>query len=308
LFVEILKKFSNFIIVTEKNINTGLQATQVWDQLNFQLVRIYDGVIPDNANLGHIVTPFFSIWLIKYGFAKVTVPGKSMTLEPGDWGVFFPDVPRNQQFSKNTQIISVSVKAFWQNEAPLFIKKLPLVFKNTESGDFEGKTLKLHNFVKAQMGFSYNFFNKREQSLGDYLKIKELFYIWLQEWHRVMLQNSCVPEVISDWDPRILSIMNFLNSLNFTPKIPYEHLHRISGLSNIHINRLFKKQVGETPCAYVEKRCLNKASDLIALTCSPFKEICFQLGFSNLSHFSVWFKRRTGKSPKEYRKERIEQF
>lgn len=292
--------------MTIKKISTTIQTAQVWDQLTFRLLRIYEGVIPDNASLDNIATPFFSIWLIKYGFANVTVQGKSFILKPGDWVVFSPDVPRRQQFSENAEIISVGVKASWHNGTPLFIKKLPCVFKNSESKDFEKKTLELHNFINTHLGFSYSFQREQSQSLNDFLKIKEIFYMWVQEWYNVMLQNDCMPEIISDMDSRILSIINFLNSLNFTPKIPYERLCKISSLSRIHIDRLFKKQTGETPSGYVEKQCLSKACEMIALTNLSFKEICFQLGFSNLSHFCTWFKRKTQKSPKEYRREHFD--
>jgi AraC-like DNA-binding protein len=75
------------------------------------------------------------------------------------------------------------------------------------------------------------------------------------------------------------------------------------GLSISQLARLFQRQFGVSARAYGEKQRHEHA--LAALQGSPqtIKEIAFRLGFSSLPHFSAWFRRRHGISPRAMRQQ-----
>jgi AraC-like DNA-binding protein len=76
---------------------------------------------------------------------------------------------------------------------------------------------------------------------------------------------------------------------------------RAAGLSQSHLERLFTARYGITPRHFFERRRANVARQLIETTTAPIKEIAFRLGFSTLAHFSTWFRRSTGESPRQAR-------
>jgi AraC-like DNA-binding protein len=285
-----------------KNTTDAIYHGATWNHLNLNLIRIYDNIIPDYAILKNVRNTFYQIWLIRYGYAHLKTQDESFFLEPGDWCVSPPYIPRDHEFLRDAKIISIAVRAEWPNGKSLFAEKRPIIFKNSNFKSFEEISVKLNNIVKKHIGFTHDFISKHKLSLHGHLKINELFYKWFDAWVDVMIANNCEPQIISDLDPRISSVIMYLNGLNFTPKAPYDQLHKISGLSRVHLDRLFKKQMGLSPSEYLNKRCLDKATSLISSTNFSFKEICFQLGFANLSHFCIWFKRKTGYSPKDFRK------
>jgi DNA-binding IclR family transcriptional regulator len=65
--------------------------------------------------------------------------------------------------------------------------------------------------------------------------------------------------------------------------------------------KVFKEQTGEAPAEYHLNRRLEKARELLASSGMSVREISESLGFKNQNHFSALFKRKTGRSPTEFR-------
>ena len=72
-----------------------------------------------------------------------------------------------------------------------------------------------------------------------------------------------------------------------------------------HLGKLFKKEVGIHFSAYVSDLRVKKASELLLSTDRSVGEIAEQCGFGlNTRYFSQVFKKSTGFSPREYRKQK----
>jgi len=74
------------------------------------------------------------------------------------------------------------------------------------------------------------------------------------------------------------------------------------GYNSDYINRLMRQHTGQTIYQYLLNYRIDKAAQLIRSSELPFSEIAEQTGFLNTSHFSHSFKKRTGKTPSEFRK------
>lgn len=73
------------------------------------------------------------------------------------------------------------------------------------------------------------------------------------------------------------------------------------GITPIHYRRLFKALIGVPPYEYLQQSRLHLAIDLLKTAKSiQIKQISEQLGFSNVTEFSRFFKHRTGVSPLNY--------
>jgi two-component system response regulator YesN len=80
-----------------------------------------------------------------------------------------------------------------------------------------------------------------------------------------------------------------------------EQVARAVALSPCYLSALFKPETGLTLKEYVTSLRLHKARELICSSSYRVAEIGYQVGFSNPNYFSTLFKRRFGRSPKEYR-------
>jgi AraC family transcriptional regulator len=85
--------------------------------------------------------------------------------------------------------------------------------------------------------------------------------------------------------------------------IELRSLAALAGVSARHFERAFRQSMGMPPYAYVLKRRLDAARDmLICRPELPIEYIALQLGFGSSSHFSSAFRLRIGCSPTEFRR------
>ena len=72
-------------------------------------------------------------------------------------------------------------------------------------------------------------------------------------------------------------------------------------MSKDHFIRVFKRETGETPNAYIAHRKQEKAELLLVTTDLPIKNIADTLGFEDHSYFNKLFKKLAGITPQQYR-------
>lgn len=65
--------------------------------------------------------------------------------------------------------------------------------------------------------------------------------------------------------------------------------------------RAFREFTGTSPLKYIIELKLNEAKRLLSNTVMTVKEIAYNLNFDNPDYFPVFFKKRTGLTPMEYR-------
>jgi len=88
---------------------------------------------------------------------------------------------------------------------------------------------------------------------------------------------------------------------HYDKKIYLHQIARESNYSAFHFCRLFKNQTGVTCTKYISIRRVEKAKDLLRRTNLSVSEICFDVGFSSITHFQRVFKKLEGMSPSEYK-------
>jgi AraC-like DNA-binding protein len=86
---------------------------------------------------------------------------------------------------------------------------------------------------------------------------------------------------------------------HFCENITLQHLADYARLSPFYLNRVFRKEVGMPPYAYLENRRIQRAQHLL-LADLPIADVAFQTGFSSQSHFTTSFKRYLGVPPAHY--------
>ena len=83
-----------------------------------------------------------------------------------------------------------------------------------------------------------------------------------------------------------------------------DRLAEQAGLSKFHFLRSFKKATGQSPSQYHINSRMDAARRLLRETKKSVVDVALEVGYSNLSHFAQMFRRETGLTPREYRRQR----
>jgi AraC-like DNA-binding protein len=90
---------------------------------------------------------------------------------------------------------------------------------------------------------------------------------------------------------------------HFAEPLDLAAMARAAGFSRYHFARAFRAAYGETPGAYLTRRRVERAKDLLRSTNLTVTEICHLVGFTSLGSFSATFAELVGAPPTRYRQE-----
>jgi AraC-like DNA-binding protein len=129
------------------------------------------------------------------------------------------------------------------------------------------------------------------------IKAEELICLFLHELLK-RKGGAGYPVNIAD-----LKIICELRNRLITDLTAFPNLSRLAASANMSVskvNRLFKQVFGTTICNYHQKLRIKKAAGLIKNQNYSVSKAGYELGFSNLSHFTRIFSKHIGMKPKKF--------
>ncbi|PQP81866.1 AraC family transcriptional regulator [Paenibacillus sp. PCH8] len=135
-----------------------------------------------------------------------------------------------------------------------------------------------------------------EQS--DFYK-EELLLLLLDQLMRDY-SDAELPVSNQDVTIEIRRICDYIES-HYMESITLNQLVDLTEMSKYHLLRLFTRQKGISPYRYLETIRINQAKRLLEQGHLPI-EVAAQTGFSDQSHFTNFFKKLIGLTPKQYRR------
>ena len=245
----------------------------------------FEGIMQKFPNHFH---EYYVIGFIESGHRYLSCKNKEYTVEPGDLLLFNPgdnhtcrqcdDKPLDyrciniQQEPMNNAVFEITGQVY----LPCFSQQV--VFHS----ELVPLLKELHLMIM--------------QEEKDFRK-EELFYFLLEQLIEEYTDRD-VPLLKSEKSTKIKTICEFLEQ-NYMNKITLDDLSSLAGLSKYYLLHFFTKQKGISPYSYLEAIRIDKAKKLLAQGVSPI-DVALQTGFSDQSHFSNFFKRFIGLTPKQY--------
>ncbi|CAA6679664.1 MULTISPECIES: AraC family transcriptional regulator [unclassified Lentimonas] len=107
---------------------------------------------------------------------------------------------------------------------------------------------------------------------------------------------------VSRYKAGIRKTLNFIHE-NFDKTLTLDEMASMCGASESYFCRMFKHETGMTFLGYLNGLRVERACVLLRDSCDSALEICYNVGFNEYTHFGRLFKKITGQSPAEYRKQ-----
>ena len=95
----------------------------------------------------------------------------------------------------------------------------------------------------------------------------------------------------------------FLSRRYSDPNLMLQDVAGEVGMSQSHFSTVFAQETGLTFTQYLTALRIGKAKELLSATAMRSSEIAFAVGYNDAHYFSYMFKKQTGMTPSEYRKE-----
>ena len=147
----------------------------------------------------------------------------------------------------------------------------------------------------------YNMQKKENPPFGAEQMLKNLLEYFLIG---ILRDYSSQDDIREDSEKLSVSeIVNYIND-NYLEKITISELAFLFKTNRSTLCKEFKAHTGKTLVEYINLRKLKEAKLLIKNTKKTLTSIAEELNFESIHYFTRFFKKLTGLSPKEYRKEK----
>lgn len=228
---------------------------------------------------------------------RVFLPHESFVMAPGEHvEIDFPEA------SLQTPTTCLTIEIAREKVACISDRMDDLYHLNSalEVGQYNNNTLHIHHTPATQQLLQrmVSIFteNSPDRDIMVDLSVSELIIRMLRHQQREFLLNH------SKTSPDTNSITVVLNYIeqHMAEPMDIDHLSKLACMSRSSLYTEFKKQLGCSPCAIQQQLRLKAAAKRFEKGESITK-VCYELGFSDPSHFSRRFRLLFGASPRDYR-------
>jgi AraC-like DNA-binding protein len=239
-------------------------------------------------------------WLIEAGSVRVTAAHQALDVHQGQW-VFLSSASTIQEFEPGTRIVSLRFRLSHLEGHPIFKRQRHRVFESARYPDLETTADRLVREFTPWQSKDSLVLSYCNIPLQNHFTIEAAFNQWLAAYSDVMQRLGATYEAHHRLDRRVEFALLYIERYPFSKKFSEKVLAEHVGISVNQMLLLFRQETGSSPYSFYEKRRQEFARRTLIETPMPIKELSFNLGFGSASHFSNWFTKKEGMSPRAYR-------
>ncbi|MBC9914566.1 helix-turn-helix domain-containing protein [Chitinophaga varians] len=278
----------------------------------FTLLNVDYVKLGSKWNYKNVISPYFRIYYIDGGAGEIWDTSTKVKLEPG----FLYIIPSftlcnlvcphylSQYFVQFFEESSDGISLFENNRSILKVKATQIDILNfTRLLEINpGRGIKGSDNPRV---YEKNTFYKAYQDLNNHQSMAtftETHGILLQLVSRFLTQDASKYSDTPQVPAKILHAISHIQ-LNLHRDLSVATLAKRANLHADYFSRLFLQHTGERPVKYIQEKRIERAQYLMVTTQMTFAEIATQTGFENVFYFSKIFKKITGASPGNYKKQ-----
>lgn len=270
-----------------------------WALLRAQLIWAYDRDLEGTPRTWAYLSYPTPAWLIESGEVTLHFPEGSEHYSSGTW-VFPREGHGQQEFARDTRILSLRFIAEWPTGKPLFRRQQSYSFHREELPAFTQASRTLCTYVEQHFPGSYHP-PHLSGSLEQYFQLQPHLYHWLTEYYQTLSSRGIAPTTLSQLHEKVQQTLQFLETLPVTQPLHENALAKRIGLSLSQFNKIFLKDIGSTPAHYWNERRLRAARTQLAANKESIKTLAYEFGFSSPANFTRWFRTNCGITPTAFR-------
>jgi AraC-like DNA-binding protein len=221
---------------------------------------------------------------------------------PGNLVLVGPDLPHHWESDRRAGVVHVRDVALHFDPGlvhrgaqtfPEFAELEPLI-KDAQRGlQFHGETARRGAALLERIGV--------ESGLPRLLDFLELMRLLGRSGEREPLASvGYLPNLDREAAPVVQKIMQYILA-NLSGQVRMSEAARLSGMSEPSFCRFFKRNTGNNFVGYVRKLRIGAACKLLAESSLPVTDVCYEVGYQNVSNFNRHFRREKGVTPSRYR-------
>lgn len=268
----------------------------IWQGLQRRLLWAYDGEPPASAG-GYQPFEDCGGWLVRAGEARVEVAKQAYVARAGEWLLPPPAGVERQAFTPGTRLLSVRFKLHWPDGRTLFDPHRPAVVLADKFPDLRIAAQDMVRVTRPDNADPGIRTTLRTTRLATFHAIERAFLRLVDAWCQTLESLGIPMHVPGNLDPRISKAIELIDRTDR----PMKQIASLVSLSISQLDRLFLREVGQSPSAYRTGRRLERIRFALRTSDEPIKAIAYREGFRRLSHFSAWFASQSGMSPRAYR-------
>lgn len=245
----------------------------------------FKGVMQKFPNHFH---DYYVIGFIEKGKRHLSCKNKQFIIETGDLILFNPgDIHTCEQIDDQAlDYRCINIKED-------VMKKIAFEITEKEYLPNFKEVILFHNELVVSLRELHIMIMQEEKNL----KKEELFLFIIEQLIREY-SNIISEETTQEVNNEIKTICDYLED-NYMENITLNQLSSLTGLSKYYLLHSFTKQKGISPYNYLQTIRISKAKKLLEEGVSPI-EVAFKTGFTDQSHFTNFFKKLIGLTPKQY--------
>lgn len=231
---------------------------------------------------------YYVIGFIEKGQRFLSCKNKEYTIEPGDLLLFNP---RDNHACEQIDGKTLDYRCI--NIQPEIMSKAVFEITGKEYLPYFTPPVVFHCELVAVLRELHQIVMEEER---DFRK-EELFFFLLEQLIDEYTEQS-VPTGNTEQSVEAKAICEFLEN-HYMENVTLDNLCKLTGRSKYYLLRSFTKQMGISPYSYLETLRIDKAKKMLEQGVSPI-DVALQTGFTDQSHFSNFFKKFIGLTPKQY--------
>ena len=231
---------------------------------------------------------YYVIGFIESGERCLSCKNRKYTVEPGDLLLFNPHDNHTCE-----QINGGTLDYRCINVPPETMSKAAFEITGKEYLPYFSPAVIFHSELASLLRELHMIIMEEEK---DFRK-EEIFFFLLEQLIKEFSEKG-IEQSGPEENRETKIICNYLEK-NYMKNITLDELSGLTGLSKYYLLRSFTKQKGISPYRYLETIRIDRAKKLLEQGVLPI-EAALQTGFADQSHFSNFFKKFIGLTPKQY--------